>query len=134
MSLVNLAILVGGTPSATGGTSKTYTPDGQSVPNGLHIADASETDFRIRPHMTFRTTVPKYNNNTLKYDGKEKRFMTLTRPKLEADGTISNNYIKIEIGFSPTSTAAEKAELAISGSQLLFDSDTTEFRNNGSLA
>lgn len=134
MSLVNLAILVGGTCSATGGTSKTYSPDGQTVPQGLHIADMSETDMRIRPNITFRNSVPRFDNSTGKYIGKEKRFITLTRPKLEADGSISNNYIRIEAGFSPSSTAAEKAELFTSGAQLCFDSDTTDFRSGGSLA
>lgn len=134
MALSNLTLLVGGTCSATGGTSKSFTPDGQTVVNGIHVADSSEADLRIRPHVTFRTQVPKLDNNTGKFIGKEKRFINYVRPKLEADGTISNNYIKIEVGYSPSSTAAEKAELFASGSQLGFDADTLDFRNTGSLA
>lgn len=134
MPLNGLTILVGGTCSATGGTSKTYSPDGLSVPQGLHVADMSETDMRIRPNITFRTSLPRFDAASGKYVGKEKRFITLTRPKLESDGTISNNYIRIEVGFSPSTTAAEKAELFVSGSQLCFDADTTDFRSGGSLA
>jgi hypothetical protein len=134
MALNNLTLLVGGTCSATGGVSKTYTPDGQTVTNGLHVADATEADLRIRPHVQFRTQIPKFDANTGKYLGKEKRFFNLTRPKLEADGSISNNYIKIEVGYSPSSTAAEKAELYTSGAQLCFDTDTVDFRTAGSLA
>lgn len=134
MPLNGLAILVGGTCSATGGTSKTYTNDGLSVPQGLHIADMSETDMRIRPNITFRNSIPRFDAATGKYVGKEKRFITLTRPKLESDGSISNNYLRIEVGFSPSSTAAEKAELFVSGAQLCFDTDTTDFRTGSSLA
>jgi len=133
-SLLALTLSVGGTCSVAGGTVKTYTPDGQNVPNGLHVADMSETDMRIRPNVTFRNVVPRFENTTGKYIGKEKRFFTLTRPKLEADGSISNNYVRIEAGFSPSSTAAEKAELFTSSAQLCFDADTTDFRSGGSLA
>lgn len=44
MGLTNVGILAGATVSASGGTAVSYTPDGLSVKNGLHLIDASVTD------------------------------------------------------------------------------------------
>lgn len=45
--------------SVTGGTVKTYTPDGQAVSNGVHVADNTVTDFRVKPHITWKNRNPQ---------------------------------------------------------------------------
>jgi hypothetical protein len=132
MSLSSFAVLAGGTNSATGGTSKTYAIDGKPVVGGVHVADASVADFRVRPNATFRNREPKYNS-ALKKFSKDKKGVTLVIPKLLADGSTEYNLIRIEREVHPESTAAEALELNIQGAQLLFDSEVAAFWASGSL-
>lgn len=131
MALSSFAVLAGGTNSASGGTSKTYSADGKPVPGGLHVSDTSVTDFRVRPNITFRFREPKYNS-TLKTFSKNKQTATLVIPKLLASGSVEYNLIRIEREVHPESTAAEMLELNIQGAQLLFDSEVAQFWATGS--
>lgn len=131
MALSSFALLAGGTNSATGGTSKTYANDGKPVAGGIHVSDASQTDFRIRPNITFRNREPKYNSVTKKFS-KDKKQAVLVIPKLLADGSVEYNLIRIEREVHPESTAAEMLELNVQGAQLLFDSEVSAFWTVGS--
>jgi len=133
MSLSSFAILAGGTNSATGGTSKTYAIDGKQVVGGVHVADASVTDFRVRPNATFRNREPKYNS-ALKRFSKDKKSVTLVVPKILTDGSVEYNLIRIEREVHPESTAAESLELNVQGAQLLFDSELASFWSTGNLS
>lgn len=133
MPLSSFAILAGGTNSATGGTSKTYTIDGKPIVGGVHVQDASVTDFRVRPNATFRNREPKYNS-ALKKFSKDKKTVTLVIPKILADGSVEYNLIRIEREVHPESTAAEALELNTQGAQLLFDSEVAAFWASGSIA
>lgn len=133
MSLSSFSVLAGGTNSASGGTSKTYTIDGKQIVGGLHVADASVTDFRVRPNATFRNRDPKYNS-ALKRFSKDKKSVTLVIPKLLADGSTEYNLIRIEREVHPESTVAEALELNTQGAQLLFDPEVAAFWSAGSLA
>lgn len=133
MSILSFAILAGGTNSATGGTSKTYANDGKPVAGGVHVSDASVTDFRIRPNASFQYREPKYNSATMRFS-KDKKKVTLVVPKILASGSVEYNLIRLEREVHPESTAAEALELNTQGAQLLFDSELAAFWASGSLA
>jgi hypothetical protein len=118
--------------SVVGGSDVTFTPDGQAVGNGIHIADSSQTDFRIRQNMTIKNKVP-----TLLGDGtysKDRKTISIVAPKILADGTTVFNLIRIEREVHPESTAAEAFELLMLAAQAVSDSDFLSFWSSGSLA
>lgn len=116
----------------TGGSGMTFTTDGTSVPNGVHLANAAQTDFRIRENLTV-----KNRNPVLGLDGvysKDKKSMTYVEPKILASGKVVFNLIRIEREVHPESTAAEALNLNMMGAQFLADSDYSSFWSSGSLA
>lgn len=132
MGLVNASILTGASISASGGTAVNYTPDGQSVPNGLHLIDAAVADFRLRPQLTFKT-----KNPTLMPDGsysKDRRTVVLVEPFVDSKGKTQFDLIRIEREVHPESPAAKALDLNKKGAQLLIDTDTAAFFASGSLA
>lgn len=133
MGLQALGINTGVTSfTVTGGTPKTYSPNGATVPNGLQLIDPLITDFRVRPTVTATVRYPVKNS-----DGsfsKDKRVIKLVQPKILADGSIAFNLIEIRTELHPESTDAEGTDLRYQGAQLLFDSDAVNFWKAGSLA
>lgn len=133
MSVQNAVVKSGATAMApTGGSDVTFTPDGVSVPNGIHLADAAQTDYRIRRNLTVKNKVP-----TLLADGnysKDKKSVTLVHPKILTNGKTVFNLIRIEREVHPESTAAEALDLCMIGAQLMSDTDFTAFWTSGSLA
>lgn len=133
MAIQNAVVKSGSTAmTPTGGSDVTFTPDGLSVANGIHVADAAQTDYRIRRNMTLKNKVP-----TLLADGsysKDKKSVTLVVPKILASGKTVFNLIRLEREVHPESTAAEALDLCMIGAQLLSDSDFTAFWSSGSLA
>lgn len=128
------SVLKTGATSLTtvGGTDITFTPDGVTVVGGVHVSDASQTDFRIRKNMTVKNRVP-----SLGADGvysKDKKSITITCPKILSSGKTVFNLIRIERELHPESTAAEGTELQLLGAQALSDADFTSFWQSGSLA
>lgn len=118
--------------SVTGGASKTYSPDGQTVVNGMHVADGAETDFRVRKQITFRTRNPQRQS-----DGsfsKGKRWITLYCPYLKANGTVAPNVERYESEVDPETPAANAINNRKLMSQLLFDADVESFHTSGSLS
>lgn len=133
MGVQNAIVKSGATAmTPTGGSDLTLTPDGQSVANGIHIADATQADFRIRKNATLRNRVPVLQPNG-KYS-KDKKTITFTAPKILADGSTVFNLIRIEREIHPESTAAEALDLCMIGAQLVSDSDFASFWSAGSLA
>lgn len=133
MALSSFSLLAGGTNSATGGSSVTYANDGKQIAGGVHVADGSVSDLRLRPNITFKLREPKYDNTLKKFTSKEKKSVVLVKPKLKADGTIAFNLIRIEREIDAETTAAEAAELNIQGGQLTFDSEVSPFWVSGNL-
>lgn len=133
MSLANAVLKAGATGLTTvGGADVTFGPDGQAVANGLHIAVAADTDFRVRRNMTIKNKVP-----ALMADGsytKSKKSVTFVQPKILANGQTVFNLVRVEIECHPESTASENTELSFIGGQILGDSDFTAFWDSGSLA
>jgi hypothetical protein len=135
MGLTNAAIMTGATActiTPTGGTTQTFSPDGLDVTNGLHIADVGQSDVRLQRTITVRNRRP-----TLQPSGKWskwKRFITIITPYLKADGTIVNNYERIEREFDPETPAAVVLSNRYVAAQALVDSDFDGFHNSGSLS
>lgn len=128
------AIVKGGASAMTptGGSDVTFTPDGQTVANGIHLADASQTDFRIRKNMTIKNKVPTQTASGV--FSKDKKSVTYVAPKILADGSVVYNLIRIEREVHPESTAAEALDLNMIGAQILSDADFATFFSSGSLA
>lgn len=118
--------------TVTGGTDQTFTPDGVSVPNGLHLADAGTADFRVRPMITIKTRNPSYNSVTGFTKGK--RWASISEPIILANGEIAYNVTRIEQEIHPESTVAQELNMRFRGAQLLFDTDLSGFWTTGSLA
>lgn len=120
----------GGT--TTGGTSATFSSDGVDVKNGLSVADMAETDFTIRSNVTLRTTRPvKLPDGTYT---REKRYATVNVPSALPDGSIVNDFVRIELQVHPKRTTAQRTNVIMLGAQILTDADTQSFLLTGNLA
>lgn len=132
MGLQNASLLTGATVSASGGTAQNFTPDGQTVANGVHLIDSSVADFRIRPTLTAKTSPP-----ATQPDGsftKDKRVVTYVEPFIDTKGVVQYDYIRIERRVHPESSAAKAVGLLTKGAQICIDSDFALFHSLGSLA
>lgn len=131
MGIQNATLLAGATISVSGGTAKTFNPDGFAVPNGIHVVDIGDADYRTRLNITAKNRNPVLVNGKF---SKAKRWLTLVKPQVEADGSISFNVIRTEIEFTTTLPAADYTDLLKMNAQLFTDSDFTSFLTIGSLA
>lgn len=131
MGIINATLLTGATISVTGGTAKTFNSDGFAVPNGIHIVDIGDADYRTRMNITLKNRNPVLVNGKF---SKAKRWMTTVKPQIEADGTISFNVIRTEIESTTTFPAADFTDLCKMHAQMFVDADFASFLTIGSLA
>lgn len=131
MALRNATILDGASISATGGTSKSLTTDGQLIVNGVHLIDASVTDYRVRPNISARNRNPALQSDGTY--GKGRRSMTITIPKVLANGKQGFPCFRLELEDFPEMTQAEIDKLKIWAAQCIIDSDFTSFWYTGSI-
>ena len=135
MPINNGTILVGGTVSATGGTSTAFVANGAEVKGGIQVVDSANANAITRAMITFRNIKAAIVDVlTGKYTGKTKRQAQLVRPKVLASGTIVFPLIRVELEIHPEMTDAEVSALLSEGAQLCIDSDFTSFWKLGSLA
>lgn len=133
MSIQNAIVKTGATGmTVVGGADMSFSPDGVSIPNGVHLAIAADADFRTRRNMTVKSKQPVLLPSGVYSKGKQS--ITVTCPKILADGSTTFNLIRIEREVHPESTAAEAFELNMVGAQALSDADFTAFWAGGSLA
>lgn len=132
MPLNGASIPVGCTWTPAGGTAKTYTNDGLTVANGVHLIDASVADYRTRPQMTAKVKQPTLDS--LGVYSKGRRSVVVTIPKVLASGKQVFPLIRIELEDHPESSAAEIATLLSIGANVLIDTDFSNFWNTGSVA
>ena len=118
--------------SVTGGTAKSFTITSVTVPNGINVADFSESDFRIRRHITFRNRNP-VKLATGKFT-KAKRSIVFTTPFLNADGETEYITDRWESEQPVTATAAALANHRKNFCQLMFDADVESFHTGGAIA
>lgn len=117
--------------TVTAGTDQTFTNDGAAIVNGVHLVDAGQADYRIRRNLTFKVKQPTYS--PVSGYSKDRKGVTLTCPKILADGTTVFNLIRIEREIHPESTAAEMLDVNRVAAQLLSDADFDAFWSVGSL-
>lgn len=135
MSIVNATVLLNGaTATFSGGSLKTFTPDGTTIENGIRIADASVTDFRVRPSITLRNRNPQLTNGPIPKWTKDKKSLVYQIPFLTASGEIAFNTLRIEREIHPETTAAAAHDFNAVGAQILLDLDFTSYWASGSLA
>lgn len=116
----------------TGGSDMTFQEDGVSVVNGKHVANAAQTDFRIRENLTVKIRKATYQGGV--FTSKDKKTVSYVEPKILADGSIAYNVIRLEREVHPETTAAEALNLNMMGAQLLSDSDIASFWSADSTA
>lgn len=133
MGLQNATILDGATVAFSGGTSKTLTSDAQPVVGGIHLIDASVTDIRIRPTLTCKVKQATVNQATGKW-GQGWKQITLTRPKIIADGTQKFPTMYLKLADHPEMSVAEIQAFLVWASQAIKDPDFQAFWEIGSLA
>lgn len=135
MSVQNATLLIGGTVSATGGTSTAFVPNGAQVNSGVQVVDSTDSNAVTRASITCQNVkIPAIDPTTGKYPGKIRRRGTVTRPKVLSDGRVVFQLARIEIEYHPEASDAEITALMSQGAQLLCDSDFTSFWKVGSLA
>lgn len=120
----------GATTTFGGGSSVTLTTDGLEIKSGVHVIDASVTDYRIRPNFTFRNRPP-----ALQADGtygKGKRSAQVDVPKILASGKQGFPRVRIELEDYPEMTQAEVDELRSLAAQAIKDADFDSFWRTGS--
>jgi hypothetical protein len=116
----------------TGGSTVTFTSDGVTIPNGLHVSDASQADIRIRKNITFKNKPEQLGS-----DGvwtKARRSITIVAPKTLASTKSNFPLIRIEVESHPENTAAERLDLAMMGADALSNAAIAAFLASGSLA
>lgn len=133
MSINGLSILTAATSlSVTGGTAQVFTPDGQSVTNGIHVAASAVTDFRIRPHISFQNRNPVRKGDGSYTQGT--RVVKLTVPYMDANSVVHYDTYVIERRYSPVIPDANLKSARYLAAQLLFDTDVENFNNVGDLS
>lgn len=129
---MSITVMTGATGfSVTGGTSKVFSLDGQTVQNGVHLADASITDFRIRPHVTVKNRNPQRQPDGSYSKGKKEVIVTF--PFLKADGTIGFNVDRHTHEYDAEVSAALDKDLRYVAAQFQFDSEMETFHTGGAL-
>lgn len=119
--------------SVTGGTVKTYTPDGQAVTNGIHVADNSVTDFRVKPHITWKNRNPQRLPDGSYTKGK--RDVIITVPYLDAStGKVEFDTWRISNEHAAVIPAANRKNARFIAAQCLFDADAENFFVTGDIS
>lgn len=119
--------------AATGGTAQVFTPDGVTVNNGIHVAAAAVTDFRVRPHISFVNKNPQR-----KADGSYTlgtRTQKYTEAYLDATtGIVHYVTTVIETRWSPVVPAATVKNARYKAAQLMFVAGLENFNASGDLS
>lgn len=133
MALSSCVIKLGSTAiTMTGGTDNTFTPDGDIVSGGIHVAAAGQTSFITRDHILF-----KNRNARLQGDGtytKSNRESVFVSPIVLASGKTAFNRGKLVLEIHPESTAAEILDICMVMAQVAAGASTIEFQKTGNLA
>lgn len=133
MPLNGASIANSPTISISGGTAVTLTSNGMTVKNGIQLIDAAVTDFRIRPVLTVQSTPPALDKATGKWS-KGKKSISITTPKILADGTQEFPNITVTLKDHPENSTVELQKLREWAIQALQDADFSNFWSAGSVA
>lgn len=133
MPIKGATLLLDGTVTPSAGTSKTFTEMGETIKNGVKVADLSVADARLRPTITCINR-PAVLNSLGVYTSKDKKTVKIVMPKLLASGVIAFPLREIRLEDHPEMTEAEKRYLNSYAAQVLADSDFQQFILNGATA
>lgn len=118
--------------AASGGTDLVLTPNGLKVDAGIQLADMSESDVRARYYATLKARPATFLGGN-RYS-KWKRTISTVLPKFNAiTGEMEFLFFRGELEGTVTFTAAEITEQVSRGTQIMVDSESTGFVQNGSL-
>lgn len=133
MPINGLSIAHGATSlSVTGGTARAFTPDGQTVTNGVHVAASAVTDFRVRPHISFKNRNPVRRSDGTYSQGT--RTFVYTEPYLDASGVVHYDTWEVTHRYSPSIPDANIKSARYNTAQLLFDADLENYNTVGDLS
>lgn len=132
MGLQNGTLSDNGTISVSGGTTVTLSVDGQQVAGGIHLQDASVTDYRVRPNATAKAKMPSLGADGTY--GKGKKSFTLVFPRVLASGKQGFPLVRIELEDFPEMTQADINKMLTWGSQILSGASFLNFWRTGSLS
>lgn len=131
MAINGMQLLMNPTSVAwTGGTATSFETDGTPVATGIHVADMSEADFRLRTHITF-----KNRNPVLQPDGswsKGKKDVILTIPREQTDGTIVFDVARVSLEINASTSTADASNLRHLIAQAILDSELDAYYIYGS--
>lgn len=134
MALKNMSLLANATVSATGGTALVFADTANAnVVNGVQLIVPSDTDYVTRRTVVAKVRPPVYDKKTNSY-GKSKVSLSLTQPKVLADGSVCFQVARQELEMHPTATAADILEMRKLMAQMWIDGDLDAFYTTGSLA
>lgn len=135
MSLLSFVIKLGAAIcSVTGGTDKTFTPNGKKLSgNGIMIVNSAEVDPTKREVITAYASTPVYNAKTASWSD-EMREITFSKPIVQPDGSFKFRTIRLKLNFEAGIAAADLSELRAIAAQLAFDSDGNDFYVAGSMS
>lgn len=131
MPLAGATISSGATLSAAGGTTKTFTTAGETIPNGRKIVDLSVTDARIRPSITCVNKPAVLNAQTGTYS-KGKRTLKLVKPLILANGEVKFPLVEIRVEDHPEMSQAAVDAMVYEAAQTMFGASFRAFYQSGS--
>lgn len=133
MSIQSFSIQDGATGfTVTAGTSKTFSIDGQPVQGGIHVSDASNTDFKSRLNATFKSKLPQRQQNGSYSKGRNTIICSV--PYVKTDGTVDLSIHRYEGDYTVDIPAATVKNGRFLLAQMMFDSEIETFHTSGSQA
>lgn len=133
MPIKGATLIQAPTLAATGGTTKTFTEMGETLNNGVKVTDLSVSDARLRPVISAVNRPAKLGPAGV-YISRDKKTLKFIFPRVLASGALNASIREVRIEDHPEVTDTEKDSMDAYVAQVMFDTDFTQFRRNGSLA
>lgn len=133
MALKNMSLLTGATITPSGGSAVVFADNGITIPNGVQLVVAADTDYQTRRQCTAKYKAPALDTKTGEY-GKDKKSITYVIPQVLTSGKVVFNIWRLEREVHPSLEAATCTDGNKVIAQMAVDSDTDGFWNTGSLS
>lgn len=132
MAINNAVLKSAGTLSVSGGTDITFKLTGLEVKGGNAFVDAASTDVRTRKQIIARSN-PARVLPSGKWS-KDKRELTVTIPKVLADGTQDFQSSRVDFNLLAESTAADLLELKTLTAQAVISALFADYWQTGAIS
>lgn len=133
MTLKDMSLMTAGTIGVTGGDALSFTDDGQTIQNGLHLIVPNDSDYRTRRQATVKYRPATVDAKTGVY-GKDKKSISYAIPVIIEGGRVVFNTIRVEREVHPIMSATDQRDMNIIAAQLLTATASENFWANGSLS